>query len=76
MQNDSFLFYCPRAGQAFTFFLDEKSKQKNQEKIIPASTHKSRCTSGSRPFFRATALETLVTHCLYVLIIFGNRVTK
>jgi hypothetical protein len=25
-------FFSPRAGQAFTFLLDEKSKQKNQEK--------------------------------------------
>jgi hypothetical protein len=24
---------CPIAGQAFTFLLDEKSKQKNHEKI-------------------------------------------
>ena len=31
--------YCPHAGQAFTLFLDEKSKQKNQEKIIPAFAH-------------------------------------
>ena len=41
-------------------FLDEKSKQKNQEKIILAFTHKSRCTSGSRPFFRATALYSFL----------------
>jgi len=27
-------FFCPQAGQAFTFLLDEKSKQKNQAKII------------------------------------------
>jgi hypothetical protein len=30
---------CPHAGQAFTFFLDKKSKQKNQAKIIPAFPH-------------------------------------
>ncbi len=34
-------FYCPNAGRAFTFFLDKKSKQKNQEKIIPAFTHEA-----------------------------------
>jgi hypothetical protein len=34
-------YYCPHAGQAFTFLLDQKSKQKNQEKIIPAFTHKA-----------------------------------
>jgi len=33
------IIFCPLAGQAFTFFLDEKSKQKNQAKIIPAFTH-------------------------------------
>jgi hypothetical protein len=27
-------FICPHAGLAFTFFLDKKSKQKNQAKII------------------------------------------
>jgi hypothetical protein len=27
-----FWFICPHAGQALTFLLDEKSKQKNQEK--------------------------------------------
>jgi hypothetical protein len=27
---------CPHAGQAFTFFLDRKSKQKNQEKMMLA----------------------------------------
>ena len=26
------IFLCPQAGRAFTFLLDEKSKQKNQEK--------------------------------------------
>ena len=25
-----YLFLCPYAGQAFHFFLDEKTKQKNQ----------------------------------------------
>jgi hypothetical protein len=35
----TFIFFCPIAGRAFTFFLDIKSKQKNQEKIIPAFTH-------------------------------------
>jgi len=35
------IFLCPNAGRAFTFFLDKKSKQKNQAKIIPAFTHKA-----------------------------------
>jgi hypothetical protein len=26
------ILLCPQAGRAFTFLLDEKSKQKNQEK--------------------------------------------
>jgi len=28
------IFLCPLAGQAFHFFLDKKTKQKNQAKII------------------------------------------
>jgi hypothetical protein len=27
--------FCPLAGRAFTFFLDKKSKQKNQDKTNP-----------------------------------------
>jgi hypothetical protein len=32
MNESNLVFLCPQAGLAFTFLLNEKSKQKNQEK--------------------------------------------
>ena len=53
------LLFCPHAGRAFTFFLDKKSKQKNQAKINPAFTHKA---SGLAAFWRPPRRS-----CIYLL---------